>query len=81
MTLTETLIFYSRARGVPNPRKNIDELVRCLGLEDHVHKLVGKLSGGTKRKLSLAIALISNPSVLLLDEPSSGMDAAAKRAL
>jgi ABC-type multidrug transport system ATPase subunit len=40
-----------------------------------------QLSGGTKRKLSLGIALISNPSVLLLDEPSSGMDAAAKRTL
>jgi ATP-binding cassette, subfamily A (ABC1), member 3 len=81
MTLTENLHFYARARGVPNRQHNIDELVRCLGLQDHVHKLVGKLSGGTKRKLSLAIALISDPSVLLLDEPSSGMDAAAKRAL
>ena len=81
MTLSENLHFYARARGVPDPQSNIDELVSCLGLEDHVHKLVGKLSGGTKRKLSLAIALIANPSVLLLDEPSSGMDAAAKRAL
>ena len=81
MTLSENLHFYARARGVPNRQTNIDELVSCLGLEDHVHKLVGKLSGGTKRKLSLAIALIANPSVLLLDEPSSGMDAAAKRAL
>ncbi|KAK5166925.1 uncharacterized protein LTR77_007654 [Saxophila tyrrhenica] len=81
MTLSEHLHFYARARGVPDRQHNIDQLVRCLGLTDHTHKLVKKLSGGTKRKLSLAIALISNPSVLLLDEPSSGMDAAAKRAL
>jgi ABC-type multidrug transport system ATPase subunit len=81
MTLSEHLHFYARARGVPNKDDNIRELVSRLGLSDHANKLVKKLSGGTKRKLSLAIALIANPSVLLLDEPSSGMDAAAKRAL
>jgi ABC-type multidrug transport system ATPase subunit len=43
--------------------------------------MASKLSGGTRRKLSLAIALVANPRVLLLDEPSSGMDPAAKRAL
>lgn len=43
--------------------------------------MASKLSGGNKRKLSLAVALIGNPSVLLLDEPSSGMDAFAKRLM
>jgi len=43
--------------------------------------MAAKLSGGNKRKLSLGIALIGNPTVLLLDEPSSGMDAAAKRVM
>jgi ABC-type multidrug transport system ATPase subunit len=81
MTLSEHLHFYARARGVPDKETNIRELISRLGLTDHANKLVKKLSGGTKRKLSLAIALIANPSVLLLDEPSSGMDAAAKRAL
>ena len=81
MTLSEHLYFYARARGVPDKNSNIRELISRLGLSDHANKLVKKLSGGTKRKLSLAIALIANPSVLLLDEPSSGMDAAAKRAL
>ena len=81
MTLSEHLHFYARARGVPDKETNIRELISRLGLTDHANKLVKKLSGGTKRKLSLAIAMISNPSVLLLDEPSSGMDAAAKRAL
>ena len=81
MTLREHLTFYARARGVPNRDRNIDELISRLGLGDHQKKMVKKLSGGTKRKLSLAIALIANPNVLLLDEPSSGMDPAAKRAL
>lgn len=81
MTLMEHLHFYARARGVPNKEVNITEIVKRLGLEDHVNKLARKLSGGTKRKLSLAIALIANPAVLLLDEPSSGMDPAAKRLL
>lgn len=83
MTLSEHLHFYARARGVTGKQKdeNIREIIQRLGLEDHKNKLVKKLSGGTKRKLSLGIALVGNPSVLLLDEPSSGMDAAAKRAL
>ncbi|KAK4500459.1 hypothetical protein PRZ48_008648 [Zasmidium cellare] len=83
MTLSEHLHFYARARGLKKQERNenIREIISRLGLEDHKNKLVKKLSGGTKRKLSLGIALIANPSVLLLDEPSSGMDAAAKRSL
>nr|POF14042.1 retinal-specific atp-binding cassette transporter [Quercus suber] len=83
MTLSENLHFYARARGVKGKEKeeNVRAIITRLGLSEHTKKLVGKLSGGTKRKLSLGIALIANPSVLLLDEPSSGMDVAAKRAL
>ena len=81
MTLVEHLRFYARARGVPARERNVQEIIRRLGLQEHSSKLAKKLSGGTRRKLSLAIALISSPDVLLLDEPSSGMDPAAKRAL
>lgn len=50
-----------------------------VGITAHADKLATKLSGGNKRKLSLGIALVGNPPVLLLDEPSSAMDAASKR--
>lgn len=81
MTLIEHLRFYAKARGVPNPDQNIEILITSMNLHPYRHRLAHKLSGGNKRKLSLAIALIGNPAVLLLDEPSSGMDAASKRLL
>ena len=55
--------------------------MRAVNLVEYRDRLASRLSGGNKRKLSLAIALIGNPAVLLLDEPSSGMDAANKRFL
>jgi ATP-binding cassette subfamily A (ABC1) protein 3 len=81
MTVTEHLYFYARARGVPNPKSSVDALLQATGLHRFETRLASKLSGGNKRKLSLGIALMGNPSVLLLDEPSSGMDAAAKRVM
>ncbi|KAL9613623.1 MAG: hypothetical protein Q9167_001851 [Letrouitia subvulpina] len=81
LTVTEHLSFYARVRGVSDPSHNVEEVIRVFGLDPYRHRLAQKLSGGTKRKLSLAIALIGNPSVLLLDEPSSGLDAASKRVM
>lgn len=81
MTLIEHLRFYAKARGVPDPDHNIEILITSMNLHPYRDRIAHKLSGGNKRKLSLAIALIGNPAVLLLDEPSSGMDAASKRLL
>jgi ATP-binding cassette subfamily A (ABC1) protein 3 len=81
MTVTEHLYFYARARGVSDPKSSVDAILQATGLHRFEHSLASKLSGGNKRKLSLGIALMGNPSVLLLDEPSSGMDAAAKRVM
>lgn len=50
-----------------------------MGLQDHRNKASGTLSGGNKRKLSVAIAIVGNPSIILLDEPSAGMDPEARR--
>lgn len=81
MTAIEHLRFYARARGVADVEHNVEQVIRAVGLTPFKSRMASKLSGGNKRKLSLGIALMGNPSVLLLDEPSSGMDAASKRVM
>ncbi|GIZ37062.1 hypothetical protein CKM354_000052500 [Cercospora kikuchii] len=81
MTAIEHLRFYARARGVTDVEHNVEQILHAVGLAPFKNRMAGKLSGGNKRKLSLGIALTGNPSVLILDEPSSGMDAASKRVM
>ncbi|WYZ43953.1 hypothetical protein EsH8_VII_000389 [Colletotrichum jinshuiense] len=81
MTVLEHLRHYARLRGIANVEQQAHAVVRAVGLESHVNVMAQHLSGGNKRKLSLGIALTGNPSVILLDEPSSGLDAAAKRIM
>jgi ABC-type multidrug transport system ATPase subunit len=81
MTVVEHLRFYARIRGVADIEHNVEAVIKAVGLQAYSSRMAAKLSGGNKRKLSLGIALIGNPTVLLLDEPSSGMDAAAKRVM
>ncbi|KAL8858538.1 MAG: hypothetical protein Q9178_004832 [Gyalolechia marmorata] len=81
MTVLEHLRFYARVRGVEDVQHNVQEVIRAVGLEQFCHRMAAALSGGNKRKLSLGIALMGNPAVLLLDEPSSGMDVCAKRVM
>ncbi|KAK9427506.1 hypothetical protein V1505DRAFT_379941 [Lipomyces doorenjongii] len=81
MTTREHLEFYARAKGVETVAQDVDAVIGKVGLEEYGNRLASELSGGNKRKLSLAIALIGNPTVLILDEPSSSMDAASKRIM
>jgi ATP-binding cassette, subfamily A (ABC1), member 3 len=81
LTVREHLTFYARCKGVIDVGRDVDFVMSRVGIAAHAQKLASKLSGGQKRKLSLAIALLGNPPVLLLDEPSSAMDAASKRVL
>ena len=81
MTVLEHLRFYARVRGIDDVEHNVREIIRAVGLGPFQHRMAFKLSGGNKRKLCLGIALMGNPSVLLLDEPSSGMDVCAKRVM
>lgn len=81
MTGYETLWFFGRIRGMPKDflKKRVNSLIEDVGLSAHAHKPCGTYSGGNKRKLSLAVALVGDPMVLFLDEPSTGMDPMARR--
>ena len=81
MTVREHLEFYAQVRGVQDVQHNVSAVLRAVGLEAFSTRMAHALSGGNKRKLSLGIALMGNPTVVLLDEPSSGLDAASKRIM
>lgn len=75
-------LFFELKGGDPAKKaKEIDEMVRDVGLTVDKDKQSGSLSGGNKRKLSVSIALIGQSKLVLLDEPTSGMDLSARRAL
>ncbi|XP_050766354.1 phospholipid-transporting ATPase ABCA7 [Gymnogyps californianus] len=83
LTGREHLEFYSRLRGIPEeetPRVAQWGIAK-LGLGLHADRPAGKYSGGNKRKLSTAIALLGSPPVVFLDEPTTGMDPRARRFL
>lgn len=83
MTGRETMTIFCLLRGIPRSRipNFIFRLARELNFMQHLDKRVNQYSGGNKRKLSTALALIGNPSVIFLDEPTAGMDPGAKRNL
>tara|TARA_B110000971_G_C19948146_1_gene472012 strand:- start:433 stop:1254 length:822 start_codon:yes stop_codon:yes gene_type:complete len=79
MNSFETLTMFGRIKGIPEEDLEplVNSLVSCIGLSRHAHKMSCTYSGGNKRKLSVAIALIANPDLVFLDEPSTGMDPAS----
>uniref|UniRef100_A0A8W4FE51 ATP binding cassette subfamily A member 15 n=1 Tax=Sus scrofa TaxID=9823 RepID=A0A8W4FE51_PIG len=83
MTGREIMIMYARLWGISEPQiqQYVDKWLNSLQLEPHADKLISTYSGGNKRQLSTAIALMGKPSVILLDEPTTGMDPVAQRLL
>uniref|UniRef100_A0A8C1MLM0 ATP binding cassette subfamily A member 3 n=1 Tax=Cyprinus carpio TaxID=7962 RepID=A0A8C1MLM0_CYPCA len=82
LTVREHLLFFTQLKGYPRKKipDEVDRILRILNLEDKRHALSKTLSGGMKRKLSIGIALIGDSKVVMLDEPTSGMDPSARRA-
>ncbi|WP_026770923.1 MULTISPECIES: ABC transporter ATP-binding protein [Sediminibacillus] len=76
LTAKENLAFFAAIYGVPKKQVagRIDEVLEDVGLQDSKHKIVQGFSGGMKRRLSLAAALIHRPELLILDEPTVGID-------
>ncbi|KAF2894182.1 hypothetical protein ILUMI_11989 [Ignelater luminosus] len=83
LTVRDHLYFYNRLKGLnkAETQKEIDKFLKLLELTDKGDAKSSTLSGGMKRKLSISIALCGNSKVVMCDEPSSGMDPSARRAL
>eukprot|EP01134_Creolimax_fragrantissima_P005049 CFRG5049T1 len=83
MTGRETLRFYGHLRGIPASRLDdaVERMIHRLDLTAHSERACGTYSGGNKRKLSTAMALIGDPDVVFLDEPTTGVDPKTRRFL
>jgi ABC-type multidrug transport system ATPase subunit len=84
LTPREHVLFYSRLKGIPakEEQSHALELLTHVGLQDDAdRKFASQLSGGMRRRLSVAMALAGNPKIVFMDEPTSGLDPLSKRQL
>lgn len=83
LTVREHIIFFSQLKGLDSTdvKKEVEKYVSLIDLMPKINSLSKTLSGGMKRKLCVCIALCGRSKVVLLDEPTSGMDPASRRAL
>jgi ABC-2 type transport system ATP-binding protein len=79
LSVRENLEFVARVYGVLRPREAAAEAIHHLGLDDRAEQLAGHLSGGWKQRLSLGACILPSPRLLLLDEPTAGVDPKARR--
>jgi ABC-2 type transport system ATP-binding protein len=78
LTGKENLVLIAQLRGVSNPAKTADTLLARFGLEEAGSRRAGTYSGGMTRRLDIAMSLIGSPSVVFLDEPTTGLDPEAR---
>jgi ABC-2 type transport system ATP-binding protein len=79
LSITENLDFVARMYSMSNRRDAVRETIERLGLTERRRQLAGELSGGWKQRLALAACMIHHPKLLLLDEPTAGVDPKARR--
>lgn len=79
LTVRENLLFVARIYGMETPRLKMESSIEQFGLGDFRNQWAGTLSGGWKQRLSLAAAMLHHPRLLLLDEPTAGVDPKARR--
>jgi ABC-2 type transport system ATP-binding protein len=81
LTGRENVVFFAKLYGVSDPRGQADEALAVMELADRADDLVKTYSGGMRRRLELAQALVHEPAVLFLDEPTLGLDVAARKKI
>jgi ABC-2 type transport system ATP-binding protein len=79
LSIRENLEFVARVYGLPKPRAAAQAAIERLGLENRADQLAGVLSGGWKQRLALGACILPSPQLLLLDEPTAGVDPKARR--
>src|SRR3954467_1858028 len=79
LTIRENLVFVGRVYGLDRVNDRVDQALERLGLAERASQLAGKLSGGWKQRLALAACILHEPKLLLLDEPTAGVDPKARR--
>jgi len=83
LTGKENIELFANLHAMPKEKlkRNIDDLLQKLSLRDHAKRLAGKYSGGMMRRINLAMALVHDPEIAFLDEPTVGMDPQSRRAV
>lgn len=79
LTGMQNLVHYARLAGIDNRHKRINEVAEIVGLTDRIHEKVRRYSLGMRQRLGLAQALLARPKLLVLDEPTNGLDPAGMR--
>jgi ABC-2 type transport system ATP-binding protein len=81
LTTRQNLSFAAALYGVHNPNRRIDDVLELLSLSDRAREVVGTLSGGLRRRVTMARALLHEPELLIIDEPTLGVHAEARHAI